>query len=126
MTFYAMKPIIALLLCAFSAAAQVPPMPPEPVPKGHKSMADAENEAVRLRAAKARQAQIINSNSIDSSLIVQSPKPFVNPATEQTRQTLAWAKLHPVKPAPMTPHPTLGQRSPRDASKSPPMRRRKP
>lgn len=59
MTVYAMKPILALLLIAFSAAAQVPPLPPEPAPKGHKSMADAENDAVRLRAAKTRQAQAI-------------------------------------------------------------------
>ena len=148
MTVYAMKPILALLLIAFSAAAQVPPLPPEPAPKGHKSMADAENDAVRLRAAKTRQAQAIMKktetwiayrpgqdatfrdawvarNERGVMCIVNSESALLanarecgaqvewqdaalkdQPAIRRVRDEVARQKANPVKPSPMTPHPS--------------------
>ena len=110
-----MKPILAILcLSAFGAFAQAPPLPPEPVqaPRGHKSMADAENEAVRLRAAKSRAAQeqtAYFNHPPQTSLTNQA-------AVQRVRDEVARQKLHPVKPAPMTKHPGLKPptRSPRD------------
>ena len=115
MTVYAMKPILALLLIAFSAAAQVPPLPPEPAPKGHKSMADAENDAVRLRAAKTRQAT--NTTTVSASFNYPPQIDLRNqPAVQRVRDEVARQKLQPVKPAKMTKHPGLKPptRSPRD------------
>ena len=91
MTVYAMKPILALLLIAFSAAAQVPPLPPEPIakPRGHTSMADAENQVVRLRAARARQA----TNTTVSASFNYPPQIDLRnqPAVQRVRDSVARA-----------------------------------
>lgn len=92
MTVYAMKPILALLLIAFSAAAQVPPLPPEPIatPRGHTSMADAENAMVRYRAARTRQAT--NTTTVSASFNYPPQIDLRNqPAVQRVRDSVARA-----------------------------------
>lgn len=89
-----MKPILASLMLVFAAYAQaqpLPPLPPEPIakPRGHTSMADAENQVVRLRAARARQA----TNTTVSASFNYPPQIDLRnqPAVQRVRDSVARA-----------------------------------
>lgn len=68
-----------------NAGPESAPFPPAVAPRGPTSITDAENAAMRWRAAKTRQAAAAATNAAP----VLPAKPIVNAATQQTLDTLA-------------------------------------
>lgn len=107
-------------------ADSAPPLPPEPAPKGHTSITQAENQAQRLRAAKTRQA----TNSIAASAS-QTAAPAVdwNAVRSQAladdlfrlsmeQQQRKYWNASPRERATMKPMPPIDRNSPRERLKA--------
>lgn len=84
---------------AGSGVPALPPMPPDAPqkPKGHTSITQADNAAVKARQAAQK----------ETTVYLPAPKPYVQPATQRVLDEVSRQKANPVKPAPMTPHPGL-------------------
>ncbi len=116
--------LMVLALVAVAGAAELPPLPPEPPGKGHTSITQAENSAMRLRAAKARQATnapvIVpqKSDGFDWQAVqAQAMRDDLFRLTMEQQQRKYWA-ASPRERATMKPMPPIDRNSPRERAKT--------